>query len=333
MSTTKRIITVTGSTGCQGGSVARALARDGTFHVRAVTRDITSAAAKELAKEPNLELVQADYAKPETLAAAFKGAEAVFGLTNFFDPEVQKDQLLEVKQGALMGDLCKELGVKVFIWSTSPSGLIRSGGQFDSPRLVENKYAVSQYLNYKNIVHVDLYVGTYMENWRRFNQITRAADGKLELFQPVWNPDCKIGLVYLERDLGRIVIAILNNYETKPQLLKEPVYAVGGMWSPDDLAQEIRKQTGEKLRIIHPPTWGNKWLDLTYTYYNEWGVFSDVKLPHSSNATLGLKLHTLAGYVAADIVPHLKTLKARDTSTDEIFNEKLTPHNLDARKA
>lgn len=107
--------------------VARALARDEAFHVRAVTRDPTSAAAKELAKEPNLELVQADYANQDSLVAAFKGAEAVFGLTNFFDPVVQKDQLMEVKQGALMGDLCKQLGV-LFIWSTSPNGLIRSGG-------------------------------------------------------------------------------------------------------------------------------------------------------------------------------------------------------------
>lgn len=307
------------------------MSRHGGFHVRAVTRNASSAAAKELAKLPNLNVVQADYTNPDSLAAAFKGAEAVFGLTNFFDPVVQEDQLQEVKQGCLMGDLCKKLGVKVFIWSTSPSGLIRSGGQFDSPRLVENKYTVSQYLNYKNIPHVDLYVGTYFENWRRFGQITRAKDGVIELFQPVWKPDVKIGLTYVEKDLGRTVIAILDNYEEKPQLLKEPVYAVPGMWSPADFAREIEKQSGEKVRVINPPRWGNQWLDLTYTYYNEWGVFSDVELPHSSNVTLGIKLHGIEDYVAEDIVPHLRTLKVREDDA-EIFDDKVNPYTLDERK-
>ncbi|KAK7418031.1 hypothetical protein QQX98_004170 [Neonectria punicea] len=100
-----------------------------------------------------------------------------------------------------------------------------------------------------------------------------------KIFQPVWKPDVKIGLTYVERDLGLTVLAILENYETKPELLKEPVYAVPSMWSPGDLAWEIEKQSGEKVRIVNPPSWGNKWLDITYTHYNEWGVFLTLSSP------------------------------------------------------
>lgn len=43
---TKPIIAVTGATGTQGGGVARDLLKDGTYAVRAVTRNPDSAAAK-----------------------------------------------------------------------------------------------------------------------------------------------------------------------------------------------------------------------------------------------------------------------------------------------
>lgn len=43
---TKLIIAVTGATGTQGGGVARDLLKDGTYAVRAVTRNPDSAAAK-----------------------------------------------------------------------------------------------------------------------------------------------------------------------------------------------------------------------------------------------------------------------------------------------
>jgi nucleoside-diphosphate-sugar epimerase len=42
----KSIIAVTGATGLQGGSVVRYLLEDGTFNVRAVTRNINSEKAK-----------------------------------------------------------------------------------------------------------------------------------------------------------------------------------------------------------------------------------------------------------------------------------------------
>lgn len=44
--TDKKVIVVTGATGLQGGSVANFLLEDGTFAVRAITRDVEKPKAK-----------------------------------------------------------------------------------------------------------------------------------------------------------------------------------------------------------------------------------------------------------------------------------------------
>jgi uncharacterized protein YbjT (DUF2867 family) len=248
-------------------------------------------------------VVRVDYEDEESLVAAFQGAEAVFGLTNFFDPALQKNPDVEVQQGRRMGDVCKRLGVGVFIWSTSPSGLVGAGV---SQRVFENKYAVSQYLAEENIPHVDVYVGTYMDNWRRLGGFARNKDGCLELTLPVWERHAKIGLTYVEQDLGATVVAILDNYKAKPAILTEPVYCIAGLWSSGEFVQEIERQLGEKVSLITTSTCGNPYLDHAYRSFNAWGVALDVNLPHPSHTLLGIELHTLEDYVREDIVPFIR---------------------------
>lgn len=81
MSTTsKKIIVVVGSTGAQGGSVAKALLRDGSFAVRAITRNPSSLPAQQL-KAAGAEVVKADADDIESLREAFRGAYGVFSIT------------------------------------------------------------------------------------------------------------------------------------------------------------------------------------------------------------------------------------------------------------
>ena len=81
----KKIIAVAGATGAQGGGMVRAILSepDGGFAVRALTRDVNSEKAKELAKA-GAEVVAADIDNPESLERAFAGAYGAYCVTFFW---------------------------------------------------------------------------------------------------------------------------------------------------------------------------------------------------------------------------------------------------------
>jgi uncharacterized protein YbjT (DUF2867 family) len=65
-----------------------AAAKGTPFKVRALTRNPQSAAAEGLKALPNVEVVKADIGDIASLEKAFAGAEAVFAMTNTYDPAV-----------------------------------------------------------------------------------------------------------------------------------------------------------------------------------------------------------------------------------------------------
>ena len=90
----KKIITVFGATGAQGGGLVRAIGSDpnSEFIARVVTRDVNSDKAKALAKL-GAEVVNGDLADPASVRKALEGAYGAFFVTFFwahFDPEQEK---------------------------------------------------------------------------------------------------------------------------------------------------------------------------------------------------------------------------------------------------
>jgi len=78
-----KTIAVCGATGLQGGTVLRALIKSGTYHVRAITRNPNSDAAKALLSlSNNVSLHQADLDNPESLDSALNGSYGVFIVTD-----------------------------------------------------------------------------------------------------------------------------------------------------------------------------------------------------------------------------------------------------------
>jgi uncharacterized protein YbjT (DUF2867 family) len=112
----KKIIAVMGATGAQGGGVVRAILNDpsGGFVARAITRDVNSDKAKELAKL-GAEVVAADLDNPESITKAFEGAYGVFCVTFFwahFSPEK------EIAHAAAMARAAKQAGSQHVVWSS-----------------------------------------------------------------------------------------------------------------------------------------------------------------------------------------------------------------------
>jgi uncharacterized protein YbjT (DUF2867 family) len=122
LSNNKKLIAVIGATGQQGGGVVRALQARGQFKVRALTRN--PGKHRDLADE----VVEADLNRPETLAAAFKGAYAVFLVTTS-----SLEGTDERKQGAAAVKAANAAGVKHVVWSTLPDVEAISGGKFHVP--------------------------------------------------------------------------------------------------------------------------------------------------------------------------------------------------------
>ena len=112
----KKIIAVIGATGAQGNGLVRAILSDptGGFIARALTRDVNSDKAKELAKL-GAEVVQVNVDDPASLKRAFKGAYGAYCVTFFWDHFSAEKELTQARS---MADAAKEAGLKHVIWST-----------------------------------------------------------------------------------------------------------------------------------------------------------------------------------------------------------------------
>lgn len=117
----KKIIAVIGATGSQGKGVVNALVKEGSFKVRAVTRNPEKYSGKAD------EVVKGDLTDLESLTEAFKNANGVFVVTNFWEGAD------EIAQGKIAIQAAKDAGVYHFIWSTLPNVEKISNGKFDVP--------------------------------------------------------------------------------------------------------------------------------------------------------------------------------------------------------
>ena len=117
----KKTIAVIGATGSQGKGVVNALVNEGTYNVRAITRNPEKYAgnAHEVAK--------GDLRDLQSLKDAFRNAYGVFVVSNFWE---DADELTQGKNAI---EAAKAAGVQHFIWSTLPNVEIISKGAFDVP--------------------------------------------------------------------------------------------------------------------------------------------------------------------------------------------------------
>jgi hypothetical protein len=105
----KKLVVVVGATGNQGGSVARRFLQDPQYVVRGLTRDPSSAAAKELAAL-GADMVQADLDDVKSLEAAFAGANVIFSVTNYWEPFFRPDCRANAKE---LGVTCRRYAYDV----------------------------------------------------------------------------------------------------------------------------------------------------------------------------------------------------------------------------
>lgn len=116
-----KTIAVIGATGSQGKGVVNALVKEGTFRVRAISRNPENYTGNAH------EVVKGDLTDLDTLTKAFKDIHGVFVVTNFWEGAD------EIAQGKTAIEAAKNAGVNHFIWSTLPDVEKISNGKFDVP--------------------------------------------------------------------------------------------------------------------------------------------------------------------------------------------------------
>jgi hypothetical protein len=104
-----KLIVIIGITGNQGGSVASTFLQDPEWRIRGLTRDPHSDASKALSAR-GVEMLQANLHDPASLQDAFKGANLVFSVTDFWKPFFDPaSQARAKKQGKAIGQYAYEL--------------------------------------------------------------------------------------------------------------------------------------------------------------------------------------------------------------------------------
>lgn len=112
----RKLITVFGATGAQGGGLARAILAEpaGDFAVRAVTRKPDSEAAKALSRA-GAEVFVADLDDAASVARAMQGAYGAFCVTNFWEHFSPEKELAQAETLAAAAAVAK---LQHVIWST-----------------------------------------------------------------------------------------------------------------------------------------------------------------------------------------------------------------------
>ena len=245
----KKIITVIGATGAQGGGLVRAITAEpeSGFIARAITRDPDSDKAKEL-RSLGAEVVKADVDDEVSLKKAFDGAYAAYCVTFFWAHFSPEKELAEVKS---MAKAVKNAGLKHVIWSTLED--TRRWVPLDDNRMptLMGKYKVPHFdaKGEANQFFTDLGVPTtflltsfYWDNFIYFGLGPKAdAEGKLALTLPMG--DKKLPGIASE-DIGRCAFGIFKDGE---KYIDKTVGIAGEHLTGNQLADAMKKALNREV--------------------------------------------------------------------------------------
>ena len=245
----KKIITVFGATGAQGGGLVRSILHDASsqFAVRAVTRDTNSDKAKELAKL-GAEVVSADVDDASTVQHALDGAYGAYFVTFFwahYSPEKEK------AEAAIYAKASKNAGLKHVIWSTledtrefvplNDNRMPTLNGKYKVPHF-DGKGESDKLFTEAGVPTTFFLASFYWENFIYFGMgPKRGADGKLALTLPIG--DSKMGGIAAE-DIGKCAFGIFKRGE---KMIGKKIGVAGGQLTGQEMAEAFTKALGEDV--------------------------------------------------------------------------------------
>jgi uncharacterized protein YbjT (DUF2867 family) len=250
MSSNKKIITVLGATGNQGGSVISALlaqpAIASQYSIRGVTRDTAKPSAEKL-KSDGVEPIKADLNDPSSLEAAFNGAFAVFAVTNYWET---MSKSTEITQGKNIVDAAIATGVKHLVISSLPNVTALTNGALPNVKHFDSKAEVSDYAEAQKsktgmwVTH--FMPGYFMQNLK--SAISKDLQTGASIMAVPWNgTTTEIPLIDIVSDAGKYVAGALVLGSAADGAR---IQAVSQWATPIAVATTISEITGTKVTFV-----------------------------------------------------------------------------------
>lgn len=246
----KKIITVFGATGAQGGGLARAILQDpnSEFSVRAVTRDAASDKAKALSAM-GAEIITADLGDPGSVQKAMEGAYGAFCVTFFWAHFSPEQELADAK---VMADAAKAAGVQHVIWSTledtrnyvplSDERMPTLMGKYKVPHF-DAKGEANHFFTDAGVPVTFLLASFYWDNLIYFGSgPKRGEDGVLAITFPMG--DKKLSGIAAE-DIGKCAYGI---FRKGPSVIGKTIGIAGDEPTCAEMAASLSKALGEEVR-------------------------------------------------------------------------------------
>lgn len=246
----KKIITIFGATGAQGGGLARAILNDpgSEFAVRAVTRDRESPKAAELAAK-GAEVVVADVDDAASVEKAMEGAYGAFCVTFFWAHFSAEKEMAEAK---IMAEAAKKAGLKHVIWSTLEDTRLYVPLDDDRMPTLNGKYKVphfdgkgesDHYFTDAGVPTTFLLASFYWDNLIYFGAgPKRGEDGILAITFPMG--DKKLSGIAAE-DIGKCAYGI---FKKGPGMAGKRIGIAGDEPTCAEMAASLTRALGEEVR-------------------------------------------------------------------------------------
>ncbi|CAM1502639.1 Fc.00g074150.m01.CDS01 [Cosmosporella sp. VM-42] len=321
MASTK-LIAVLGATGNQGGSVVNTFLKEPGWRIRAITRNVLSPKAQAL-EARGMEVVQANMDSPTTLEVAFKDANVIFAVSDFWglyaDPtskdKAEPGQPLNVwvanhetqQLKNAIDAAAKVQTLERFVFSSLSNATKWSKGLYTHVYHFDSKALAVEYGRQK---HPELWektsvfqAGYFLSNFVG-NPITQPTKNKDGIVQFVSNldPDVKLPFIAAEEDSGPFVKALVVESAGKN------VIAYREWTTLREVAKAFTEATGSEAETVmlpkgqhttpHPPDLELEFHD-NWAYWNEFGYEGrdDPTVIHPKDLNSPPKLESVLGYL------------------------------------
>ena len=245
----KKVIAVAGATGAQGGGLVRAILNEPAsgFTARALTRDVNSEKARDLARL-GAEVVAANVDDEESLKRAFQGAHGAYCVTFFWD-HFSPDK--ELAEAAAMARAARYAGVKHVIWSTledtrkwvplSDDRMPTLMQKYKVPHL-DAKGEADHFFSDLKLPVTFLLTSFYWDNFIHFGMgPKKGADAKLAITMPMG--DRKLPGIAAE-DIGKCAYGI---FRTGAEYAGKTVGIAGAHLTGSEMAAAFTKALGQEV--------------------------------------------------------------------------------------